>query len=291
MTCGVPAVRCSARSTMKAPNRRPPQMRCADSQFADASSKSTSRRAGFSGASTLVAAARASAAMAVPTTRFTVRRSKLGRYQLELVEQLEHDEHRDRRGERAAGEDHHGGQRLAVARADAAHDGMPAPPARQSECENRQPDEREARESRARGAALLARIGDPVLAELHQAAAVVGRGRDDVAPEEGIEHVGRAAEQGLRIGRAAPVRQRIGKLVGAGLQQLHLLDRRVHLGALPASAARARPRSRHPPAPRPGRARGRGPSAARRCRPAAARDRRACRASGRAAARSAAPAR
>src|SRR5437660_569604 len=50
---------------MNAPNRRPPQVRCANSHFALASSKETRRRPASSGASTLVAAARASDAIGV----------------------------------------------------------------------------------------------------------------------------------------------------------------------------------------------------------------------------------
>ena len=110
----------------------------------------------------------------------------------------------------------------------------------------------------------------------------------DVAPEVRIEHVGRTAEHGLRVGGEALVRQRGGELRGARLQQLHLLDRGIELGALLRRAARARPRSSDLPAARLARARARGPSAARRYRRAAARDRRACRADRRAAARGAA---
>ena len=61
---------------------------------------------------------------------------------------------------------------------------------------------------------------------------MVGHRGEHVAPEERVEHIGRALEQRFGVGGAAAIRERVRELSGAGLQQLHLLDRRVDLAAL-----------------------------------------------------------
>ena len=152
------SVRCSARSTMKAPNSRPPQIRWADSHLAVASSNSTSRRAGSSGASTLVAAARASAAIAMPNTRPDDAAARIVRISSNWSSSssttktaigavsARRSEHRQR------------GERHAVARADARDEGAPPPPADQPEGERPASPRAPGGERHARRAALVARI-------------------------------------------------------------------------------------------------------------------------------------
>src|SRR5438270_88291 len=80
------------------------------------------------------------------------------------------------------------------------HERRAAPPAHRAENENQQPGKCNNCREHARGAALVARVAQPILSELDDAARVVGRGGDDIAPEVWIEHVRRTAQQRLRIG-------------------------------------------------------------------------------------------
>ena len=155
---GAPIVRCSARSTRNAPNSRPPQIRCADSHCADASSKPTSRRC------------RIVRRQHAGDRRARQRRDRgpedqsgdealiVRRHQLELIEQLQQHEHRERRGERPAQEHRERGERHAVTRADARDERTAPPPADEAERERQQPGERQRGRRDPRRAALVARV-------------------------------------------------------------------------------------------------------------------------------------
>ena len=132
------------------------------------------------------------------------------RNQLELVQQFQHDE-QPRAASRTAGARTPAAPRAPCRSASPtrATRRRAPPPAHRGRSENQPaPQARAPPRPCAPARPARAHRSSQSWRKLDDASRLVGRGSEDIAPEIRIEHVRRSAEQRLRIGRTAPVRER-----------------------------------------------------------------------------------